>query len=69
MTGSDTSIAPNICRVKKYIKVRLKITEMTGSDTSRAPNICRVKGYKKVRLEISEMSHQQSPEHLQGQRV
>jgi hypothetical protein len=48
MTGSDTSRAPNICKVKEYNKARLEITEMTGSDTSRAPNICRVKEYKRT---------------------
>ncbi len=50
MTGSDTSRALNIFRVKEYNKVRLEITEMTGSDTSRAPNICRAKEYKRSGL-------------------
>ncbi len=38
MTGSDTSRAPNIFRVKEYNKVRFKNTEMIGSETSRAQN-------------------------------
>jgi hypothetical protein len=57
MTGSDTSRAPNICRVKEYNKARLADYRDDWQRHQQSPENLQGQKYNYVRLQIRGMTY------------